>query len=101
MAATVTPVYDRTKIHTIDKPNMEQFSIDLNLNKITTNKDPTQRINGTFDINWSENFNFMCKVEETPTYNPNFFDDFCANFYWCLRTFNTTSCEPYLGIGLT
>ena len=43
----------------------------------------------------------MCSVEGTPTYNPNFFDDFCANFYWCLRIFDTSSCDPYLAYGLT
>ena len=101
MASTVTPVYDKTKIHSIDKPNMEQFTIDLNLGKITTNRDPKQRIYESFDIMWSENLNFMCKVEETPTYNPNFFDDFCANFFWCLRVFDTSSCEPHSAYGLT
>ena len=99
--AKATINYDRTKIHTIDMVNMEQFDKDLAAGIITNNQDMRRRINGKLEANWNENFNNMCKVGEDANYDPDYFNNFCANFYWCLRLFTTNTCSPYMAVGLT
>ena len=78
---------------------MIQFNKDLEAGKITNNKNIAGvRINGLLQADWSENFQVICSSWDN--YDPTFFDNYCANFYWCLRLYDF-ECEPYLALGLT
>ena len=48
---------------------------------------------------WSENLS-TCSPDSDTNYDPIFFDNFCANFYWCYRDFSV-DCLPKYAIGIT
>jgi hypothetical protein len=91
---------DSLVIHTIDYPAMTIFNDDLKNGRITINNDyALTRVNGLKEADWSENLS-SCTVENNLKYNPEFFDNFCVNFYWCYRDF-TSECAPNYAIGIT
>jgi hypothetical protein len=90
---------DSIAIHTIDYPAMVIFNDDFRNGRISINTNyENTRVNGLKTADWSENLS-TCN-DNDKNYDPEFFDNYCANFYWCYRDFNL-DCEPKLAIGIT
>ena len=76
------------------------FNDDYKNGRITINTNyEFTRVNGLKEADWSENLS-TCSTDSDSKYDPVFFDNFCANFYWCYRDFNL-NCEPNYALGLS
>ena len=77
------------------------FNDDYKNGRISINTNyKTRRVNGLKTADWSENLS-VCNVETDKNYDPEFFDNFCANFYWCYRDFDNSDCKPNYAVGIT
>ena len=75
------------------------FNDDFLNGRITINTNyKDNRVNGIKTADWNENMS-TCSLDD-PGYDPTFFDNFCANFYWCWRDYNY-DCSPNYAIGIT
>ena len=76
------------------------FNDDVNNGRISIQTNYlTNRVNGKIHADWTENLS-TCDEEDDKNYDPNFFDNWCANFYWCFRDY-THKCEPNGAVGIT
>jgi hypothetical protein len=37
---------------------------------------------------------YSCNTVDYPLYDPDYFDDYCTDYYWCFRNYDYTTCAP-------